>query len=107
MIIASVRFPLQHGTTDDEVTKVFEASAPKYLKVPGLLAKHYVFGRGRGGGIYLWQSRALAEQLYTPEWQTGIAGRYGGPPEIEWLDNPVTVDNLAGRIIFAAAKIKS
>ena len=107
MIIASVRFPLRPGTTDGDISKAFEASAPKYRKVPGLLAKHYVFGNGRGGGIYLWESRPSAEQLYTPEWQAGIAGRYGGPPEIEWLDNPVTVDNVAGRIIFAAAESKS
>jgi hypothetical protein len=106
MIIASVRFPLRHGTRDEDITKVFEASAPKYRKVSGLLAKHYVFGSGRGGGIYLWESRAPAEQFYAPEWQAGITGRYGGPPEIEWLDNPVTVDNVAGRIIFAAAEMK-
>ena len=104
MIIASVRFPLRRGTTGEDITKVFEASAPRYQKLPGLLVKQYVFGSGRGGGIYLWESRASAEQWYTPEWQMGVAMRYGGPPEIEWLDNPVTVDNMAGRIIFAAAK---
>ena len=104
MIIASVRFPLRPGTTDGDISKMFEASAPKYQKVPGLLIKHYVFGSSRGGGIYHWQSRALAEQFYTREWQAGIAKRYGGSPEIEWLDNPVTVDNVDGRIIFAATK---
>ena len=106
MIIASVRFPLRPGTKPGDITQLFEASAPRYRKVPGLLAKHYVFGSGRGGGIYLWESSALAKHLYTPEWQAGVAGRYGGPPEIEWLDNPVTVDNVAGRIIFAAGEIK-
>jgi hypothetical protein len=103
MIIASVRFRLRPGTTLAEVAKAFEASAPKYRKVPGLITKHYVFGNGRGGGIYLWESRELAERLYTPEWKAKIAERYGAAPEIEWLDNPVTVDNLTGRVIVDAA----
>src|SRR5215831_10510347 len=50
MIIASVRFNLRPGTTLAEVAKLFEASAPKYRDVPGLLTKHYVFGGGKGGG---------------------------------------------------------
>jgi hypothetical protein len=104
MIIASVRFQLRPGTTLAEITRAFEASAPKYRKVPGLLSKHYVFGNGRGGGIYLWESRELAERLYTPEWKARVTEHYGGSPEIEWLDNPVTVDNAGGRVIFDAAK---
>ena len=100
MIIASVRFRLQSGTTPEEITKAFEASAPKYRKVPGLITKYYVFGNVRGGGIYLWESRELAEQLYTAEWKAQVTEHYGAAPEIEWLDNPVTVDNLSGRIIM-------
>ena len=99
MIIASVRFRLQSGTTPEEITKAFEASAPKYRKVPGLITKYYVFGNGCGGGIYLWESRELAEQLYTAEWKARVTEHYGAAPEIEWLDNPVTVDNVSGRII--------
>jgi hypothetical protein len=61
---------------------------------------HYVFGIGQGGGIYV--SREAAERLYTAEWRRTVAERYGGEPEIEWLENPVTVDNVAGRVILAA-----
>ena len=94
MIIASVRFRLRSGTMPPEITKVFEASASKYRKVPGLITKYYVFGNGLGGGIYLRESREMAEQLYTPEWKARVTEHYGAAPEIEWLDNPVTVDNL-------------
>lgn len=104
MIIASVRFRLRPGTTLEEATKAFEASSAKYRKVPGLITKHYVFGNGRGGGIYLWESRELAERLYTAEWKAMITERYGAAPEIEWLDSPVTVDNVTGRVIVDAAK---
>jgi hypothetical protein len=41
--------------------------------------------------------------LYTPEWKAQITARYGAAPEIEWLDNPVTVDNVTGRVILATA----
>ena len=102
MIIASVRFQLRPGTTPDEITKLFEAAPEKYRNVPGLITKHYVFGNGRGGGIYVWQSRDLAERLYTQEWMAKVTERYGAAREIEWLDNPVTVDNVTGRIIVDA-----
>ena len=72
----------------------FEASAPKYQNVPGLLRKHYLLGdEGRvGGGVYIWESRAAAEALYDDAWRAGIEQRYGSPPTIEFFDSPVTVD---------------
>jgi hypothetical protein len=104
MIIASVRFRLRPGAARGEVVKAFEAGTKKYRNAPGLVRKHYVYGNGRAGGIYLWESRASAERFYTPEWRAGIARRHGAAPEIEWLDNPVTVDNAAGRVIVDASE---
>src|ERR1700730_15639517 len=98
MIIASVRFRLRPGTTREDAAKAFEASSPKYRDVPGLISKYYVFGNGQGGGIYVWDSRQAAERLYTAEWRNMIAERYGAEPDIEWLDNPVTVDNVNGTV---------
>ena len=103
MIIASVRFDLPPGTTLAEIAKVFAASAPGYRDVPGLLTKYYVFGGGKGGGIYLWESREAAERLYTAAWRQMIADRYGCEPEIEWLENPLTVDNVGGQVVSSAA----
>lgn len=98
MIITIVRFPLPAGTSLADAKALYEQSAPKYRGLPGLLRKHYVFGGGFGGGVYLWASREDAERLYTPQWREFIKGRYGAEPEITWLDSPVTVDNLAGNI---------
>jgi len=103
MIIASVRFHLKPGTTLTDVAELFEASAEKYRNVPGLLTKYYVFGGGKGGGIYLWESREAAERLYTAAWRQMIVDRYGCEPEIEWLENPVTVDNVGGQGLTSAA----
>jgi hypothetical protein len=102
MIVASVRFRLRPGTSLEEATGAFEASSPKYRDIKGLVTKYYVFGNGKGGGIYVWESRQAAERLYTPQWKQMIAERYGAEPEIEWLENPVTVDNVGGKVIVAA-----
>jgi hypothetical protein len=95
MIIAVVRFKLPAGTSLADAKALYEGSAPKYRGLPGLVRKHYVFGDGVGGGIYLWESREAAEKLYTAEWKQMLTERYGTAPEITWLENPVTVDNTA------------
>jgi len=46
----------------------------------------------------LTQPRTLEEQFYSPEWQNFVAGKYGAPPEILYVDSPVMVDNIAGAI---------
>jgi len=95
MIIASVRFPLPADTSLEEARKLYEQNVAAYENAPGLITKYYVFGGGKGGGIYLWESREAAERFYSPEWRAMIAKKYGAPGEIEWLENPVTVDNRA------------
>jgi hypothetical protein len=102
MIVASVRFRLRPGTSLEEAAQAFEASSPKYRNLPGLVTKYYVFGNGKGGGIYVWESRQAAEKLYTPQWKQMIAERYGAEPEIEWLENPVTVDNVKGQVVLTS-----
>jgi hypothetical protein len=95
MIIASVRFPLPSGTTLEEARHLFEQNVAMYRTAPGLIRKDYVVGGGKGGGVYLWQSREAAERFYSPQWREMIARKYGGEPEIEWLETPLTVDNAA------------
>ncbi|MBV9395753.1 MAG: monooxygenase [Methylobacteriaceae bacterium] len=97
MIIASVRFPLPEGTSLEDARKLYEQNLSAYENAPGLITKYYVFGGGKGGGIYLWESREAAERFYTPEWREMIAKKYKGAGEIEWLENPVTVDNRGRR----------
>jgi hypothetical protein len=94
MIVAVVRFPLDPPLSSADAAALFEASAPKYQNVPGLLRKHYLIGDdGRvGGGVYLWESLAAAEALYDDAWRAGLEQRYGSPPTIEFYESPVTVD---------------
>ena len=96
MIVSIVTFKLPKRWTVEEAAAVFESTAPKYLRKPGLVRKHYYVTEdgNRAGGIYLWESKADAEACYTAEWKATVTAKYGAPPEILYAAVPVTVDNL-------------
>ncbi len=104
MIVAIVTFNLPKPATLGEITKVFQATAPKYQGLAGLLRKNYFLSEDgrRAGGIYVWASRADAERVYTPQWRSFVEGKYGTPPVVEYLHSPVMVDNRDGTISVAA-----
>ena len=104
MIVTIVTFQLPKPATLAEITKTFQATAPKYQGIPGLLRKNYWMSEDgrRAGGIYVWESRAAADRLYTAEWSKFVESKYGSPPQIEYLHSPVMVDNRDGTISVAA-----
>ncbi len=104
MIVTIVTFNLAKPTTVAEMTKTFQSTAPKYQGLAGLLRKNYFVSEDgkRAGGIYVWQSRADAERVYTADWAKFVEGKYGTPPQIEYLHSPVMVDNRDGTISVAA-----
>ena len=95
MITAIVEFPLGEGTTQEDAAALFEGSAPRYRAMRGLVRKYYLFDPETcaAGGVYLWESRAAAEAVYTDEWKSMIAERYGATPKIRFFQTPVIVDN--------------
>ncbi len=104
MIVAIVTFRLPNPTSLTEITKTFQSTAPRYQGMRGLLRKNYwVSDDGRrAGGIYVWETRADAERVYTADWTALVQSKYGSPPEIEFLHSPVMVDNRDGTISVAA-----
>lgn len=89
-----VTFPLGAGVGLEQAKALFESSAPTYKKIPGLVRKYYLYGEGPvGGGVYLWESRANAEKLYTKEWKDNLAKRLGTQPTVTYFYSPVIVDN--------------
>jgi hypothetical protein len=104
MIVAIVTFHLPKPTTLEEITKTFQSTAPRYQGMPGLLRKNYFMSEDgrRAGGIYVWNSRADAERVYTTEWAKRVESRYGTPPQVEYLHSSVMVDNRDGSISVAA-----
>ncbi len=105
MITAIVNFRLPADIDAKKAAELFRESAPKYRGMKGLVRKYYLFdGKNRiGGGVYLWNSRADAEAVYTPQWQGYIAERYGAAPDIRYFGTAVVVDNESDKILAEAA----
>ncbi len=101
MITVIVEFKLPDILSVDQARTIFLSTAPKYKEMTGLLRKYYFLSEDgtKAGGIYLWQSREDAEQIYTEEWKRFVRGKYGTDPSITYLNCPVVVDNISHEII--------
>ncbi len=101
MITALVQIKLPEPMSRDKARAVFAGTAPKYREVKGLIRKYYLLSEdgATAGGVYLWESRQTAEQLYTEDWQAFILEKYGTKPSVTYFDSPVIVDNLVGQIV--------
>lgn len=99
MITAIVRFKLPAGTTSEKAAEMYRASSKKYENLAGLVRKYYLFDpkSGEGGGVYLWESRAAADAVYTATWKADLTKRYGMEPQVSYFDSPVIVDNTGAK----------
>lgn len=100
MITTITTFQLPKPITREEARSIFLGSAPNYQNVAGLLHKSYILSEdgSTAGGIYLWNSRADAEAMYTESWKDYIRQKYGTDPSVTYFDSPVVVDNLTHEI---------
>jgi hypothetical protein len=101
MITTLVQFNLPKTTTVEEARDLFLGTAPKYKEVKGLIRKYYLLSQDgkTAGGVYLWDSRENARNLYTEEWKQFIFEKYGAPPTVTYFECPVIVDNTTGKIL--------
>jgi len=101
MITTITTFQLSKPITREEARRTFLSTAPKYRGVPGLIRKYYLWSEDGGtvGGVYLWNSRAAADAMYTEEWRAFVREKYGTEPSVAYLESPVVVDNVTGAIL--------
>ncbi len=93
-VTALVTIRLPDKWDGEDIVAAFEASAPNYRNVSGLIRKYYLYdGAFQVGGFYVWQDRASADAVHTKEWLKMVGDRYGATAEISWFDAPVIVDN--------------
>ncbi|WP_330834794.1 YdhR family protein [Piscinibacter sp.] len=94
-------FQLPKPITREEARRIFLSTAPTYQGVAGLIRKCYILSQDgkTAGGIYLWNSRAEAEALYTESWRVFVREKYGTDPSVTYFDTPVVVDNLTHQIL--------
>jgi hypothetical protein len=78
MITVIDSIQLSAPITLDEARRIFLSTAPQYQGVAGLVRKYYVLSQDRTsvGGIYLWNSRAEAEAMYTESWRAFVREKY-------------------------------
>lgn len=100
MITTIAEFRLPSPMTREQARETFLGTAPRYRGMAGLVRKYYILSEDgmRVGGVYLWESRAHAERMYTDEWRAFVRERYGSDPVLTWLESPVIVDNVTGEI---------
>ena len=101
MIIVLTAFALPEPISREEARGIFLSTAPTYRGVPGLIRKHYLLSPAgtTAGGIYLWNSRAEAEAMYTESWHSFVRQRYGTGATVTYFESPVLVDNLTQEIV--------
>ena len=101
MITVITTFQLPKPITREEARSTFQRTAPKYQGVAGLFRKYYFLSEDRKtiGGIYLWNSRAEAEAMYTESWRAFVRDKYDADPSVTYFDCPVVVDNVSHEIL--------
>ncbi len=97
MITAIVRYRLP-ATIGREASRAhFEAIAPGFGEVPGLIRKQFIWSEtGLAGGVYQWADLADAKRFYQGPWLDGILARYGTYPDIEYFETVAITDNPGG-----------
>jgi len=101
MITAITTFQLPKPITREEARRIFLSTAPTYQGVAGLFRKSYVLSQEgtTAGGIYLWNSRAEAEAMYTESWRVFVRGKYGTDPSVNYFYRRGVVDNVTHEIL--------
>jgi hypothetical protein len=101
MITVITTFRLPKPVTREEARSIFLSTAAKYRNVAGLFRKCYVLSEdgSTAGGVYLWNSRAEAEAMYTESWRAFVRDKYGVDPSLTYFESPVVVDNVTNEIL--------
>jgi hypothetical protein len=104
VITALTTFRLKTPLTKEQARDIFLSTAPRYQSVSGLIRKCYILSEdGRtAGGVYLWQSKADALEMYTESWHAFVREKYGSDAEVTYFETPVVVDNLVQQVLTDA-----
>jgi len=92
-VLSVVTYRLPDNTDRATAVQMFRDSIPRYQATAGLLRKNVICRDGLGGGIYLWESRAAADAAYSDEWKAYMTAKYHHPPQIDFYECPITIDN--------------
>jgi len=96
-------FKVPAGTPKSQLVETINATAHTYQGIPGLIRKYYGIAADGGSlvGIYLWESKAIADAFYSPDWVAMVAKRWAGPPQRQEWETPMVVESAARRLVAA------
>jgi heme-degrading monooxygenase HmoA len=93
MIVQTVRF--RSGLSDAQVLAMYEARAPRYRALRGLVQKFYLrfVETGEHGAVYLWESEATLQAFRESDLgrTIGSAYRVEGTPDVRTADLVMTL----------------
>jgi hypothetical protein len=101
MITVITTFQLAKPISREEARGIFLSTAPKYQGIAGLLHKRYLLSPDGStvGGIYIWNSRAEAETMYSESWRAFVREKYATEPSVTYFESPVVIDNVRHEIL--------
>jgi len=99
MITVFSKFQLRPGLTREVAMEEIQETIGWYKGREGCTRKYICLNweERYGYGVYLWESRELAEEFYAQATKE-IERQTGATPEILYFDVPVIVDNLTGEV---------
>lgn len=97
-------FQVPEGTSKESLRQTIKATAHTYQGIPGLIRKYYgIRDDGKSlVGIYLWESRAAADRMYTAQWVAMVTKRWGTAPLRQEWETPMVVEAAEKRLVEAA-----
>ena len=95
MIAEIVTFDLPEGMTQAELLVKYNATVPRWQANRDLIRKTYIYDKegNRGGGIYLWKTKAAAQKAHDADWCKMAQDMYGSAPRFEYFEALFVIDN--------------
>lgn len=96
-------FRVPDGTAKAALIETINATAHTYQGIPGLIRKYYGIAPDAATlvGIYLWESKAASDALFTPDWVAMVTKRWGTPPLRQDFETPMVVESAEQRLVAA------
>ena len=79
----------------------FKLAENRFRGMAGLQRKYFCYDEasGRGLSVYLWDSQAAAEAVFTEAFMSGFEASFGVRPSIRCIDTLMIVDNAADAVV--------
>jgi hypothetical protein len=100
MIVEIVTFRALPGANWQAILADARTTLPRWRGNPELHRKHYVLSEDgkTSGGVYIWPTRAAAEEAHDATWRANVEKRTGAAPTIVYFDLMMLLDNEAGSV---------